>query len=91
MTACNLNGSENARLLSDILFDVRLKARAMTIHSQSANEKWEILIEKLEDLKLMASEALEELRQELAMAKESEDRVEAWLQSVFDDVSFTHD
>ena len=91
MTACNLNGSENARLLSNILSDVRLKARAMTIRSQSANEKWEILIEKLEDLKLMASEALEELRQELAVAKESEDRVEAWLQSVFDDVSFTHD
>ena len=91
MTACNLNGSENARLLSDILSDVRLNARAMTIRSQSANEKWEILIEKLEDLKLMASKALEELRQELAMAKESEDRVEAWLQSVFDDVSFTHD
>ena len=91
MTACNLNRSENARLLSDILSDVRFKARAMTICSQSGNEKWEILIEKLEDLKLMASEALEELRQELAMAKESEDRVEAWLQSVFDDVSLTHD
>ena len=70
---------------------MRVKARAMTTCSQSTKEKWEILIEKLEDLKLMASEALDELQEEVAMAKENEDRVEAWLQSVFDEVSSNDD
>jgi hypothetical protein len=70
---------------------VRVKARAMTTCSQSTKEKWEILIEKLEDLKLMASEALDELQEEVAMSKENEDRVEAWLQSVFDEVSSNDD
>ena len=63
----------------------------MTTCSQSTKEKWEILIEKLEDLKLMASEALDELQEEVAMSKENEDRVEAWLQSVFDEVSSNDD
>ena len=54
-------------------------------------EKWETLIEKLEDLKLMASEALDELQGEVAMAKENEDGLEAWFQSVCDDVSFIQD
>ena len=49
---------------------MRVKARAMTTCSQSTKEKWEILIEKLENLKLMASEALDELQEEVAMAKE---------------------
>ena len=70
---------------------MRVKARAMTTCSQSTKEKWEILIEKLEDLKLMASEALDELQEEVAMSKENEDRVEAWLQSVFDEVSSNND
>lgn len=70
---------------------MRVKARAMTTCSQSTKEKWEILIEKLEDLKLMASEALDELQEEVAMSKENEDRVEAWLQSVFDEVSSNDD
>ena len=63
----------------------------MTTCSQSTKEKWEILIEKLEDLKLMASEALDELQEEVAMSIENEDRVEAWLQSVFDEVSSNDD
>ena len=70
---------------------MRVKARAMTTCSQSTKEKWEILIEKLEDLKLMAFEALDELQEEVAMSKENEDRVEAWLQSVFDEVSSNDD
>ena len=71
--------------------DVRVKARAMTTCSQSVKEKWETLIEKLDNLKLMASEALDELQGEVAMAKENEDRVEAWFQSMCDDVSFIQD
>ena len=70
---------------------MRVKARAMTTCSQSTKEKWEILIEKLEDLKLMASEVLDELQEEVAMSKENKDRVEAWLQSVFDEVSSDDD
>ena len=39
----------------------------------------------------MASEALDELQEEVAMSKENEDRVEAWLQSVFDEFSSNDD
>ena len=39
----------------------------------------------------MASEALDELQEEVAMAKENEDRVEACFQSMCDDVSFIQD
>ena len=36
MTGSNLYGTENACLLSDILPDIRLEARVMTICSESA-------------------------------------------------------